>query len=65
MLENLGRLADNSKLLAVLHCKGISNMLRQYNRPELPWAFHLESNSQGVAMYLCASSMYLTHYTVR
>ena len=26
MLRNLGRLADNSKFLAVLHCKGISNI---------------------------------------
>ena len=26
MLGNLGRLADNSKFLAVLHCKGISSI---------------------------------------
>ena len=26
MLGKLGRLADNSKFLAVLHCKGISNI---------------------------------------
>ena len=35
------------------------SLLRRCNRPELPWAFHLESYSQCVEMYLCAFSMYL------